>query len=176
MAAQNWQNNIMQPVTIPKLLPVLQNLYPDIKFKSGELFVWSPQYQTVTYYKKAALPDGVWSLIHEVAHADLGHTTYYNDFQLLQMEVSAWERAKKIAKSINIKIDEDHVQDCLDSYRDWLHLRATCPTCQTVSLQRQDGLYGCFNCKTTWKVSDSPLCRIHRRIINNKLKRGYLAD
>lgn len=154
----------MQPKTIDNLLITLKNKYPNITFKSGDFFVWSPQSKTVIYNPQSSLPDGLWSLIHEVAHAELGHTTYYNDIQLLQMEVAAWEQAKIIGKSVNILINEDHVQDCLDTYRDWLHLRATCPTCQTVSLQRQDGQYGCFNCKTTWKVPESPLCRIKRRI------------
>ena len=108
---------------------------------------------------------GVWALLHEIAHAQLEHKKYGTDFSLLKLETQAWSLAKQISIRYNVTIDEDYVQDCLDTYRDWLHKRAKCPTCGVVSLQRKDLIYQCFNCSTNWQVPRSPLCQVSRRIV-----------
>jgi hypothetical protein len=152
--------------SVLELLPSLQKDYPDITFKQGTLFVWSPKNQTVTYSITYSNEDhAVWALIHEVAHAALKHEHYKNDVDLLRHEVEAWHTAKDIAKQYNMTIEENHIEDCLDTYRDWLHKRATCPNCSVVTIQQDDGAYKCFNCQTSWKVPASPLCRITRRVI-----------
>ena len=154
-------------MSIHSILPTLQKQYPAITFKEGDLFVWSPKEAIITY---TAIADdeeyAVWALLHEVAHAALGHQHYKSDVDLLRHEVDAWREAKAIAKSLHTTIEEDHIQDCLDTYRDWLHKRATCPNCLVISLQQDDGSYKCFNCQTKWKVPASPLCRITRRVVN----------
>lgn len=151
---------------IHNTLTKLKKQYPDLLFKEGSLYAWSPKNKTVTY--AAANSDeqhAIWALIHEVAHASLKHEHYKNDLDLLRHEVEAWSAAKDIALQLDTTIDEDHVQDCLDTYRDWIHKRATCPSCSVVGLQRDDGSYSCFNCQTTWKVPASPLCRVSRTVI-----------
>ena len=156
-------------ITVHKLLPQLQKDYPSITFVEGEMFVWSPNKQTITYstVQHDALHDA-WALLHEVAHADLRHKHYNNDVGLLMLEVAAWSRAKQIAQDYKVIIDEDHIQDCLDTYRDWLHKRSSCPECTVISLQQKNGDYKCFNCQTQWKVPASPLCRVSRIKIANK--------
>lgn len=152
--------------TQAKLLRLFTKQYSALHFKAGHDFAWSPKLATITYVEDTgANPDNIYALLHEVAHADLAHNTYSDDFNLLQHEVSAWERAKQIGLSVGVSINEDHIQDCLDTYRDWLHARAKCPTCGIVSLQATDGAYTCFNCKTGWKVPKSQLCRVSRRVI-----------
>ncbi len=106
-----------------------------------------------------------WSILHELAHAKLNHNNYYSDFELVKLELDAWQEAKEIAKNYGIKIDSEHIEDCLDTYRDWLHQRATCPTCQTVSTQRDPNTYQCFNCRTSWHVSNSRFCRPYRKVV-----------
>jgi hypothetical protein len=148
-------------------LDTLQKKYPSISFKEGKLFSWSPKDTTVIYTLSYEDEDhAVWALIHEVAHGVLNHKHYKNDIDLLRHEVDAWHNAKDIANSIHISIDDNHIQDCLDTYRDWLHKRATCPNCSVVGLQQDNGYYGCFNCQTRWKVPDSPLCRVSRVVIS----------
>lgn len=152
--------------SISNILPVLIKDFPGITFENGDSFFWSPREQRVTYTTHQDVAEhGIWALLHEVSHAALGHTDYKNDFELIKLESTAWQHAKRLGKKYGISIDAEHIQDCLDTYRDWLHKRATCPTCGVVSLQRSDSLYQCFNCQTTWSVPRSPLCRVTRRVV-----------
>ena len=147
-----------------ELLERLRFDYPKISFIQGDTFFWSPKNQSVTYSPGSTQPDiAKWSLLHEVSHGILEHKSYKSDFELMQLEVEAWQHAKTLAKKYDIKIDPEHIQDCLDTYRDWLHMRATCPTCKTVSTQKNPSTYECFNCHTIWRVSGSRFCRPYRR-------------
>lgn len=135
-----------------------------IKFKAGRSFLWSPETKVVSYVVSDLNNDkGVWTLLHEAGHAQLAHKTYKTDFELLSLEVAAWQQAKLLGKRLNITINEDHIQDCLDTYRDWLHKRSTCPTCGTVGLQHTPSEYRCHNCLTNWQVTTSRFCRAYRR-------------
>ncbi|HVW23711.1 MAG TPA: hypothetical protein VHB51_04495 [Candidatus Saccharimonadales bacterium] len=145
------------------LLTKLQAQYPALKFVAGEQFCWSPEAGEVVYRSGARGQQATWSLLHEVGHALSEHKNYSSDFQLLQLEMAAWQRARELASELKIAIDEDHIQDCLDSYRDWLHKRSLCPQCGTTCLQHADSNhYSCFNCHTVWRVSSSRFCRAYR--------------
>lgn len=146
-----------------QLLKQLQIDYPDLQFETGSQFSWSPSQQTVFYVTSRNDGDGAWSVLHEVGHATLGHTDFRNDFGLLQMEVAAWNAAVELGEKYGHPIDDDHIQDCLDTYRDWLHQRSTCPTCGSVSLQQDAQTYRCFNCKEAWHVAQNRHCRPYRR-------------
>lgn len=146
------------------LLSRLASDHPKIIFHPSNSFFWSPKKSQVYYDSEASdNPSNNWTLLHEVAHGLLKHTTYHNDFGLLQMEIAAWEKAQRLAKKYDIVIDNNHIEDCLDTYRDWLYQRSTCPRCTTTSLQIEDGQYSCFNCNEKWRVSSSRLCRTYRR-------------
>lgn len=146
------------------LLKKLESDYPDIQFIEGESFYWSPKDSSVTYTAISPAPEvAAWSLLHEVSHGILKHSVYTSDFELVQLEVAAWQHAEELGKKYGIKIDPDHIQDCLDTYRDWLHRRSTCPTCGNVSTQADARTYKCFNCKSSWSVSNSRFCRPYRR-------------
>ena len=146
------------------LLAKLRRDFPDLKFTAGTRFIWSPATSQVIY-KKSNLEEesAIWALLHEVGHAVLGHGKYSSDFELVKLESAAWAEAEKLAKRYGQQIDQDHIQDCLDTYRDWLYQRSTCPTCTVTSLQTDSKTYTCFNCGTTWQVSKSRLCRAYRR-------------
>ncbi|MDB5163400.1 MAG: hypothetical protein JWS12_17 [Candidatus Saccharibacteria bacterium] len=148
-----------------ELIHALKQDFPNITFEPSTEFCWSPQQQTITYPKQSIQDTlGCWSLFHELGHAIAGHTTYTSDLELLLLEVSAWDVGCQLAKKYGILIDNDHIQDCLDTYRDWLHQRSTCPTCGNQSLQQDAQAYRCFNCRTSWKVSSSRFCRPYRRL------------
>ncbi len=152
--------------TQASLVAAFKSKLPEVTFKAGAHFAWSPKNTTITYVKDSSNePSNAYALIHEIAHAELGHDSFSDDFGLLALEVAAWSKAKDLATSVNVTIDEEYVQDCLDTYRDWLHARAKCPTCGVVSLQVNEGTYSCFNCKTSWTVPKSQACRVSRRII-----------
>lgn len=140
-----------------------KNLIPNIDFKSSHKFYWSPNKLCVYYDENLIDTDaGKWALLHETAHAYLSHSKYTNDLSLLLMEIEAWKQANIIALDIGIKINNDHIQDCLDSYREWLHARSTCPKCSLNTLQIDNSTYECINCRSKWTVSKSRFCRPYR--------------
>jgi hypothetical protein len=138
--------------------------YPDFRFRIGKQERWSPKTNTIIFN-----PDSPsYGLLHELAHAVLGHSTYGSDFELLKMEAEAWELAIKLGKTYGIKISDDHIQNCLDTYRDWLHKRSACPTCGTHVLQQSQTSYLCFNCQATWSVSSERFVRPYRKTMKIK--------
>lgn len=152
------------------LLNELRVRFPMLSFREGTVFCWSPEMQEVTYNPMSDLHTSSWSLLHETSHGLLNHTTYGTDFELLRLEVAAWQKAKELAQEVDIEIDEDHIQDCLDSYRDWIYGRSICPRCSTKSLQLSDlKHYRCFNCHEVWQVTPSRFCRAYRATKRAKL-------
>ena len=150
-----------------ELISALKKRFPELKFLAGKQFSWSPETSEIFYIRGAKDEQSQWSLLHETGHALLGHTAYKSDFELLQLEVAAWEKAKELARLLDIKINNDHIEDCLDTYRDWLHKRSICPNCHTQCLQEDNFThYRCHNCHTRWKVSKNRFCRAYRSTIN----------
>lgn len=147
----------------PKILEDVKPLLDNVTMLPGDNFLWSPKDRTVVYaLAKLENKPGKWSLLHEIAHAVLDHQSYESDFELLQLEVAAWEQAKQLAARLKLSIDDNYVEDCLDTYRDWLHQRSTCPTCGSVGLQHNPREYRCHNCNTAWHVTASRFCRPYR--------------
>jgi hypothetical protein len=147
------------------LLGRLKTDYPRVDFIAGTTFCWSPTERQVIYKANAKGVAAIYSLLHEVGHALLDHKRYTHDFELLEIEVAAWEQAKTIAGNYTTVIDEDHIQNCLDTYRDWLYRRSICPSCTTKTLQLDDKpAYVCFNCHATWRVAPSRFCRPYRKV------------
>lgn len=145
-----------------QLINKLKTLYPQLQFCQAERFYWSPK-ERMVFYKVNKRDDNIWKLLHEVSHALLDHKTYNSDIELLQLEVAAWDKAKNLATDLKLSmINDDYIQDCLDTYRDWLHKRSTCPKCGTRSLQESSEVYRCFNCRARWRVSSSRFCRTYR--------------
>lgn len=146
-----------------RTLKQLKARFPNLVFSEGKTFYWSPETREVVYNPAGGKRTASWSLLHEASHALLNHTTYSTDFELLRLELAAWEYAKELAKDMRISIDENHVQDCLDSYRDWIYARSICPRCGSKSLQQNDlRRYYCFNCHEVWQVTPSRFCRAYR--------------
>lgn len=153
-----------------KLVSSLGTKFPRLKFTPGPRFYWSPETGEIFYHHESSDQESLWSLLHETGHAALGHTSYQGDFELLQMELAAWQRARQLGQEFNIEIDEDHIQDCLDTYREWLYKRCICPGCGTKCLQQDDStLYGCHNCGSTWQVSSDRFSRTYRQIEKSPL-------
>lgn len=151
---------------VEKFIASLAKDYPEFSFKAGKQDHWSPKNTTITYRQDEPLQQLKFGVLHELAHALLGHKNYHNDFELLKLESQAWRLAAKIGKKYAVSIDENHIQNCLDTYRDWLHQRSTCPTCGIHVLQKDPLHYHCFNCGTQWKVTSGRFVRSYRRAIN----------
>ncbi len=147
-----------------ELVSVLRQEYPHLVFTPGTQCYWSPQNKTITYIVRHDEID-CGSLLHEVGHAVLEHTTYDSDIELLQKEMQAWEVAREMAARYSVIIDDERVQSCLDSYRDWISRRSTCPDCHIKTLQDSPESYTCFNCHATWRVTPARHHRSYRRKI-----------
>ncbi|MEK7594735.1 MAG: ImmA/IrrE family metallo-endopeptidase [Patescibacteria group bacterium] len=155
-----------------RLIAALKAEFPKLTFTSAKQFYWSPETKEIFYKSNARGKEASWSLLHETGHALLGHANYKADFELLRLELAAWEQARSLGKKHDIEIDEEHIQDCLDTYRDWLHKRSICPSCSTKCLQQGDFVhYRCFNCHTTWKVTNSRFGRAYRSTKNVEQKK-----
>jgi len=144
-----------------KLVARLKQDYEWITFMPGSTASWSPQDKQVTYEPSEEIP-ATWSLLHELGHALAAHSQYESDVSLLQKETEAWEKAVGISSTYKIEISDEHVQACLDTYRDWLHKRSTCPNCTGHGVQQSKALYCCVNCQSTWTVSSARFCRPYR--------------
>jgi len=146
-----------------KTLNRLQKLFPELTFVSAKSFYWSPASQEIFYDNRSSGLKAIWSLFHETSHALLAHQNYGSDFELIRLEIEAWEKAQQLATTLGTKIDQEHIEDCLDTYRDWLYKRSICPSCTTKCLQQSNfSYYRCFNCHSVWKVSASRFCRTYR--------------
>lgn len=153
-----------------KLLEKLILDFPDFGFISSNHFKWSPMNRTIDYDSRTTDKDSVWALFHELAHGVLDHQAYSLDVELLLMEAEAWHTAQELARRYDLKIDDNHIQDCLDTYRDWLDQRSTCPLCGNTSLQQSVRDYRCFNCQSVWQVSTSRFCRSYRQLVTRSQK------
>lgn len=148
--------------TLAELLTKIRSDFPSIEFRLSSRFSWHAGSKHISY-RKLEDEKALWALLHEIGHAELEHSDFTSDIDLLQKEVAAWAKAHEIAKRYHIVISQDYVEDNLDSYRDWLHVRATCPTCYERCLQTDKHTYVCHNCGTSWHVTGSRLCRPYRR-------------
>ena len=125
------------------LLSKLQNDYPNFVFKSGTKFVFRPP-KTILFNLDD--PNFAQLILHELGHATLGHRTFTTDLERLKMECAAWEQARVLAKTYNISLSEDIIEQELDTYRNWLHHKSACKKCGLTRYQTRDGRYHCPHC------------------------------
>ena len=141
-------------------------LATEIHIVEGEHFGWNHDKGEITIDPDAA--DAPWLFLHEIGHAVLDHKTYSRDIELIAHERDAWEKARELANSLMLEIPEDTVQDHLDTYRDWMHARSTCPTCEATGFQSEDSTYSCIECKGRWRVNDAKTCQLKRYSLPTK--------
>jgi len=134
--------------------------YPQFVFKEANRFLWAPNEQTVYYSNK--IDNCSAFLFHELSHAILDHNNYNFDVELIAMERDAWDTAVKIASNYNIKIKDNIIQLTLDTYRDWLHKRSTCPACSATGIQSNKNQYKCLACGNEWRVNEARICALKR--------------
>ena len=126
------------------LISKLQADYPEFRFKNGNKFAFRPPKTIVISPKE---PFSELLILHELSHAILKHYNFKLDINRLKMENAAWDQAKILAKRYKIEMDEDFIQNQLDTYRDWLHKKSRCPKCGLTRFQSSDGTYHCPRCE-----------------------------
>lgn len=139
----------------------LRRDFPALQFVEGPLASWSHQ-ERIVYFSTTSSQSDKWTALHELGHALLEHQDFTSDADLLQKEIEAWDEAVELGRKYQVAIDPDHIQNCLDTYRDWLHKRSSCPNCGSHGLQQNKALYHCLSCQTTWKVGSNRFCRPYR--------------
>ena len=144
------------------LLLKLQQDHPEVNFVKSAEHKWSPSASSV-YYRPLKSKEDVWSLLHELSHALLNHTSYAYDIELLGKEVEAWQYAKdSLAPRYSASIPEQAVDDALETYRQWLFKRSVCPNCAQTGQQTKTDTYQCPNCRCLWRLNDARRCRLKR--------------
>lgn len=138
--------------------------FPAINFVYGDDFHWSLDRNTITH-PEISSEDDLALLLHEVGHASLGHSEYLRDIELISMERQAWEFAVDelaLRYQLELSMGADVVQDALDSYRDWLHARSSCPDCEAIGIEESVGSYKCLICQSKWVVNEARTCQLKR--------------
>ena len=145
---------------VEQLVPKLEKDFPQFGFEQAAVDHWSPALKKIFYTDSAA------KLLHELAHAVLGHSDFTQDIELIHLERDAWEKARELACEYGVKITEDTIEASLDDYREWLHARSLCPKCGQTGIQsRADLVYSCLNCGARWTANDARTCGLKRRLI-----------
>lgn len=152
--------------SINSLITRLQADYPELTFKPAADFKWSAANATVFYDTNAKAAKAL--CLHELSHAILKHRIYNRDVDLLKLERDAWDFAQQnLASRYNVIITDELAQENLDTYRDWLHARSTCPTCNATGIQSSQSDYRCLACGGIWKVNEARICALKRSKAND---------
>lgn len=135
--------------------------YPSFTFEASDKFLWSAKRRTI-HIDPQAVHCSEFTL-HELAHALLDHQGYRIDIDLIKLERDAWEYAQThLGHAYGHTIDEEIIQDNLDTYREWLHSRSECPDCNATGIQTRSKNYRCLSCGHSWRVNEARLCALRR--------------
>lgn len=138
---------------IKALLSRLEADYPDITFVVGNDFKWSQNARAL----EVMLVDGnELYMLHELAHALLGHDSFTHDIELIKHEREAWDHVRSVlAPFYDVVVDQELIEEALDTYREWLHARSLCPSCGATGVQIKTSTYVCLNCRCSWRPNDA---------------------
>lgn len=145
------------------LLDQVKNTYIDLQFETADEFLYDAA-DEIIYYDPESLEnhDGQVALLHEIAHAELGHFHFTSDLELFALETQAWNKTASLCEVYAVPLSENYLQSCLQTYATWLTQRATCPACDNFSTQENALTYRCFLCHTRWQVKTDAQSRIKR--------------
>ena len=139
--------------------------FSEFTFIDDTYFMWSAYHKVIVYdVNRIEKNDGKLALLHEIGHAQLNHRIYTYDIQLMNMEMDAWDVARKLAPIYGVEVDEKQIEDSIDEYDQWLTKRSTCPDCNNFSLQRSRDSYRCFTCGSEWTVNWRKDRRVTRKV------------
>ena len=149
-------------VKMRSLVAKLRTDYPDIAFAESDDFYWSAPDNTV-YFDAHTGEAGDAMLLHELAHARLKHADYTRDIDLVRLERDAWELARyDLAPAYGVTVNDEAVEEMIDTYRDWLHARSRCPSCAMTGVQTDRSTYHCVGCGQDWRVNEARRCGLKR--------------
>jgi ribosomal protein L37AE/L43A len=143
-----------------KLIKQLRADFGQFSFVEGDENLWLPDENKILY-----CPSDKVGVLHELGHALCGHKDFVQDIEIIHAERDAWDKAIELGQKYGVKISPKRIEKAMNWYRDWLHLRSTCPKCaQNGIQQRSDRRYKCLNCGAVWNTNDGRNARTHRYI------------
>lgn len=158
----------MRSITLKKLLTKIVADFDRYQFCESNNFSWQSGSETLNYVATQD-PAGPAFLLHELAHAELRHTDYHRDIELLRQESAAWEHAKtNLGPFYKVPISAVIIDDCLETYRNWLYQRSRCPVCTLIGIQIKKNTYSCINCRYSWSVNDARQCAVKRSRLSGR--------
>ncbi len=153
MPASIYSDNIREQKTPPRppekpqllseknlnFLETLKTSYPEFTFKPGRKFLFRPR-KSIFYIESDE--NFRLLLLHELAHALLGHFSFDKSLERLQIERDAWEKTRELCETHSIPFSEEFANSELDTYRDWVHQKTLCPSCGLTCLEvNSESLY-----------------------------------
>ncbi len=98
----------MPKIALPSISQIKQD-FVDFSFVEDDVFHWSPKENRIYYNpQNIEKASGIFQLLHEIGHAQLGHARFTSSIQLLKLEVAAWEKATEIATKYSLTISPNH--------------------------------------------------------------------
>ncbi len=156
---------------IEELVNRLRVDFPDLIFRRGldqDDTKWIPDEDTIVYTKTTSTSRNndlinALVLLHELAHASLGHSNFDIDAELLRMETEAWQLVElRFAPKYGVNFILDVVDMHIKSYRDWLSDRSMCPRCGMIGWQTAASTYSCPSCSRSWSVGSNKFKNTYR--------------
>ena len=137
----------------------LQLFYPKYKFKPGPRFLFRPpntifyEFPTQYFFPEEYFKSFALQFLHELGHAVSGHCNFKLSIDRLRIETEAWQTAEKILQThpelitkYHLSFDQDFAEAHLDTYRHWLHQKATCKKCGLTMFQDKNQTWHCPHC------------------------------
>lgn len=147
-----------------KLLSRLKTDFPQFNFQANQEFHWSPTERTIFFNQNEVHAADL--LLHELAHAVLGHDGYNYDAELIKKELAAWQYSQtNFYPQYKTKFNQALADEYLDYYRNWLYERSLCPNCGLTGQQTTQGHYTCLTCQNRWQPNPAKQTALRRRQI-----------
>lgn len=141
----------------------LRQDFPQFNFEESDDFYWSKKENTIFFNLNSS--NFHLLILHELAHALLGHEDFCLDIELLKMETEAWDLVKNaLTAQYGFCFNSNLAEQKLDTYRDWIHKRSLCPNCKVNGFQQRYLSYKCPACGTVWQNNDSRFKSLRRKI------------
>ena len=141
----------------------LRQYFPQFIFEESDDFYWSKKENTIFFDLNSS--NFHLLILHELAHALLGHEDFWLDIELLKMETEAWDLVKNaLTAQYGFCFNSNLAEQKLDTYRDWIHKRSLCPNCKVNGFQQRDLSYKCPACGTVWQNNDSRFKSLRQKI------------
>ena len=131
-------------------LKMIIEAYPNLTFKPGRKFLFRPP-KSIHYLETDE--NFRFLLLHELAHALLGHYTFDRSLERLQIERDAWAKTRELCCLYSIPFDDNLAEAELNTYRDWVHQKTLCKHCGLSCLEVSSESLYCPSCQKFYKKS-----------------------